>query len=252
MEKIICKKCGISKDATKDNFYWRNDSNSWKSVCRNCILLASKEKYRKEIDLFKQKSLEYRRRNHDKIIAMMTEYNSRPEVKARMRKYRINNRKKLRKKEKAWREKNPIRAKEIARRKRIKSYKNPLVRIRHNISRGINFALHRQGSSKAGESIMKKLEFSIEELRIHLEKLFEPWMSWNNYGPYNKNWDNNDVKTWTWQIDHIIPQSEFKYDSMDHPDFHKCWALENLRPYSARANSVDGSNRSRHKGNNAN
>ena len=33
-----------------------------------------------------------------------------------------------------------------------------------------------------------------------------------------------------WNIDHIIPQSRFSYDSLDHPDFLKCWALENLRP----------------------
>jgi len=31
-------------------------------------------------------------------------------------------------------------------------------------------------------------------------------------------------------IDHIIPQSKLRYDSLDHPNFQKCWALENLRP----------------------
>jgi len=33
-----------------------------------------------------------------------------------------------------------------------------------------------------------------------------------------------------WEIDHVIPQVYFKYDSADHPAFAACWALENLQP----------------------
>lgn len=73
-------------------------------------------------------------------------------------------------------------------------------------------------------------------------------MNWNNWGVYSsKTWNDNDQLTWTWNIDHIIPHSTFKYDSMEHPDFHKCWELSNLRPYSAKLNVIDGSNKIRHK-----
>ena len=48
-------------------------------------------------------------------------------------------------------------------------------------------------------------------------------MSWKNYGTY-------------WQIDHIIPQTYFEFDSLDHPNFVKCWCLENLRPLKADEN----------------
>jgi 5-methylcytosine-specific restriction endonuclease McrA len=48
-------------------------------------------------------------------------------------------------------------------------------------------------------------------------------MTWDNYGRYEKGKEK-------WQIDHIIPQSKLLYDSMDHSNFRKCWALENLRP----------------------
>ena len=62
-------------------------------------------------------------------------------------------------------------------------------------------------------------------------------MNWNNYGNYRLNsWNDFDQSTWKWNIDHIIPQSMFNYDSMQHPDFYKCWALENLRPLSAKKN----------------
>lgn len=37
-------------------------------------------------------------------------------------------------------------------------------------------------------------------------------------------------------IDHIIPQSALLYNSLEHPNFLKCWALENLRPLDAREN----------------
>lgn len=34
---------------------------------------------------------------------------------------------------------------------------------------------------------------------------------------------------------------------MNEENFKKCWALSNLRPYSAKQNLLDGANRKRHK-----
>jgi hypothetical protein len=73
-------------------------------------------------------------------------------------------------------------------------------------------------------------------------------MNWNNYGKYDSNsWDDDDSSTWTWQLDHIIPHSTFKYSSMEDEDFKKCWSLDNLRPLSSKQNLIDGINRTRHK-----
>lgn len=94
---------------------------------------------------------------------------------------------------------------------------------------------------KNGNSILKFLPYTIQELKLHLEKQFESWMTWENHGVYNvKIWQDNDQSTWTWQIDHIIPQSDFTYTSMEDENFKKCWSLENLRPYSAKQNIIDG------------
>ena len=72
-------------------------------------------------------------------------------------------------------------------------------------------------------------------------------MNWNNRGIYKVNtWQDNDVSTWKWNIDHIIPQSCLPYTSMEDDNFKKCWALENLRPYSAKLNVLDGVLRARH------
>jgi hypothetical protein len=69
-------------------------------------------------------------------------------------------------------------------------------------------------------------------------------MNWNNYGIYYTNlWNDNDPSTWVWNIDHIIPQSKLPYTSMEDDNFKKCWALDNLRPYSAKQNIIDGNKR---------
>jgi len=95
------------------------------------------------------------------------------------------------------------------------------------------------------------LDYSMQELKEHLESKFEYWMSWNNYGIYNpEKWNDNDPSTWTWQIDHIIPKSTFNYKSVNDEEFKKCWSLDNLRPYSAKLNIIEGSNRIRHKNQN--
>ena len=60
------------------------------------------------------------------------------------------------------------------------------------------------------------LGYTPKELMAHLESQFTDGMSW----------DNMDE----WHVDHIRPQASFNYDSTEHPDFKKCWALNNLKP----------------------
>lgn len=117
---------------------------------------------------------------------------------------------------------------------------NPLYKIRASVSSSINIYLKNHGFSKNNKSISKYLPYTTNELKIHLESQFESWMTWKNYGTYRKNnWDDNNKLTWSWQIDHIIPQSNFKYSSMGDEEFKKCWALNNLRPYSSKQNLLD-------------
>lgn len=114
-------------------------------------------------------------------------------------------------------------------------------RLRHNVSRTINKYLKLSNSSKHGNSILDFLPYAMHELKAHLERQFEPWMSWDNYGSYCADkWNDNDPTTWAWQVDHIIPQSKLLYSSMTDDNFQKCWALENLRPLSAKQNLLDG------------
>jgi hypothetical protein len=115
------------------------------------------------------------------------------------------------------------------------------------VSTAIFTGLKNNNGSKCGVSIILALPYTIGELKLYLESLFEPWMTWENRGRYvAKKWDDNDPTTWRWQLDHIIPQADLPYDSMEHPNFKKCWALSNLRPLSAKTNVLDGIHKVRH------
>lgn len=130
---------------------------------------------------------------------------------------------------------------------KIKRKNNFAFRVRPIISNSIYCCLKNNNCLKSN-SIKSKLPFKLEDLKMHLESLFEPWMNWNNWGKYIKaKWDDNDQSTWTWQIDHIIPHSTFKYKSMDDELFIKCWSLDNLRPYSSKLNQLDGCTKIRHE-----
>lgn len=118
-------------------------------------------------------------------------------------------------------------------------YSDPQFKFRRLVSISIARSLKNNGSSKGNQSITKYLPYTMQELKDHLESLFESWMNWSNHGSYNYNeWKDDDPSTWKWQIDHIIPNSSFNYTSMEDDDFKLCWALENLRPLSAKKNNM--------------
>lgn len=121
---------------------------------------------------------------------------------------------------------------------------DPAYKLRYSMSIDIVHALKKNNGSKKSCSCLKYLPYTIEELKQHIESLFEPWMNWTNQGKYNpKTWDDNDSSTWTWHLDHIIPQSKLLYSSMEDENFRLCWDLSNLRPYSAKQNILDGNRR---------
>lgn len=78
------------------------------------------------------------------------------------------------------------------------------------------------GGSKGGRRTIDLLDFTVSDLRKHLERQFTPGMSWDNYGD--------------WQIDHIIPLASFEYETPEDPSFKFAWSLTNLQPLWAEEN----------------
>jgi len=137
--------------------------------------------------------------------------------------------------------------KRLKKRAKILRQTDPHFVLHKSISLAIWKTLKTNNGSKNGNSCLKFLSYTTDELKLYLESLFESWMTWDNYGVYNpKTWDDNDQTTWTWQLDHITPQSDLPYASMEDENFKKCWSLSNLRPLNAKKNNSDGVKRIRH------
>jgi len=100
--------------------------------------------------------------------------------------------------------------KESRKREYIRIKNNSHLRLRSRISILINSRLKRRFFSKEHKSIFNFLPWTVEELERHLEKLFQPGMSWQNYGLYG------------WHIDHKIPDSYFNYQSVNDEEFKQC------------------------------
>lgn len=198
------KKCTICRQyKTKDNFSLKKDKRSDKSknTIYNCYCKICQKEYSKIRDK------NYRENNKEKIKENWKNYvkNNKDKVKKVMKKY-------ISKKE----EQDPS----------YKLRKILIFKILKNVKKNTEF---------------DSMPYTIESLRLHLESLFEPWMNWDNWGKYDpKTWNDNDVTTWKWNIDHIIPKCNYKYSSTDDEEFKQCWALTNLRPYSAKLNVLEG------------
>jgi len=223
----ICCKCKIT--LSLNNFHKLTRSkNGYRSDCKGC-----RKQYRLEnIDSIKLQDKIFRNKHKNKRNnASKIYYANNIDAKKKYdKKYYLNNKKKI--------------ILNHNEHNKIKRKININFRLRSIISVAIGTGLKKQNSSKNNKSCLKYLDYTMQELKVHLEKQFEPWMNWTNHGKYNVNlWNDNDSSTYTWQIDHIIPQSKLLYISMEDESFKKCWALKNLRPYSAKTNLLDGNRR---------
>lgn len=248
-----CSKCGVEKENSQ--FSTNNKQ------CKECVSEYKKEWYNSNKQSILQQQKEYREDNKDAITQQKKEYriSNLESIIQYQNSYYENNKDQILNSNKKWQDLNPeymveyrtINKNTIAiynhnyyqnnkielnndRKTKYKS--DPQFRIRLLFSTAINSKLNKQG-----DSYLLHIVYSIQELKEHLEKQFEPWMTWENQGKYNpKTWDDNDPSTWKWQIDHIIPHATFRYTSMEDQAFKECWALYNLRPLSAKQNIIDG------------
>jgi hypothetical protein len=247
----VCTKCGINKDILFYNKQIDNDRYIYSSQCKDCISEYKKEYAKINKDKLKQKRKEYYQENTEILINRSKKHYQ--ENKEQKKEYDKNRRaadpEKFRQQSGQYYYDNKEDCIERGRKLKNKKYKESIFfKLRNRLSCEINRALHKNGSSKNGHSILEYLPYSIEELKEYLEARFESWMNWDNWGTYDSvSWDNNDSSAWAWQLDHIIPQGDLPYISMLSENFNKCWALENLRPLSAKQNILDGVRRTRHK-----
>lgn len=188
-------------------------------------------------DEIKLMAASYRARNRDRIKVNAKAYKEshKEEIKAATLAYVERNRDLIAAKEKAYRAAHrteiqarlkPYMREYIKRRKAI----DPQFKIKMDLSCQIYITLRKRGLSKNGHKWETMVGYTAQELREHLERQFTPEMTWENHGSY-------------WHIDHIRPQSWFRYDTTECPEFKACWALSNLQPLDARTNRSKGNRR---------
>ena len=167
--------------------------------------------YLKNKETIKQKTKTYRENNSDKYKEYLREYNkeNREYLSESKKEYYIKNKDRFTE----YRKNNKDRKNKWA----CDRMKNDICfKMRLYVSIFVREALKKQGKSKNNPT-WSKLPYTPQQLKGHLESQFDSNMTWDNYGLY-------------WNIDHIYPQSKLLYDSLDHPNFLKCWSLNNLRP----------------------
>ena len=250
---IKCKICEKEKIA-KDNFYIRrirlSKGDYYGTFAKECIDCLRK-KTKQNGKLFNVKLIEEQTKKRQcrkcLVIKELNAANFRLTQKKYLRRICLDcDRKEANESTK----KRLIYARESIRSAKRKYQKNrrkrdPVYKMRKYISTAIYRMLKSKGAVK-DSSIMNYLPYSIKQLNEYIENKFDFWMTWDNIGRFNnKTWDNNDSSTWVWNLDHIIPQSDLPFVSMEEENFKKCWALINLRPYSAKQNLIDGNRRNR-------
>lgn len=70
------------------------------------------------------------------------------------------------------------------------------------------------------------VDYTLDDLRRHLESKFVDGMTWENMGQ--------------WHIDHRRPRSSFSYTKPEDAEFKECWSLANLQPLWAVENLRKG------------
>jgi len=230
-------------------------SKEWKKNNPEKVKINRRNYYKNNLEKVKEQNKKWREDNPEKVIESVKKWQeNNPEKckeydknyyknnKEKIKKYYKDNLEKIKEKKKIYQQNNPEKVKEINRkwkknnhikinkycqnRKKIDIH----FRLRKNISSFINGRLKRRLLNKNGKSTFSFLPYTVDNLKKHLESLFEPWMNWDNYG----------YGLGKWVIDHKKPDSLFHYTSVEDAEFKKCWALENLQPLGWKENNEKG------------
>jgi hypothetical protein len=204
-----CSKCNIVKELNE--FYKRKDSkDGYRKECKKCkdevvkkYSENNKEKiseykhnfYLENIEIIKERSYEWSLNNPDRIKEIGKKW--------RTNNKEIVNKAYLRRKErnpnqsKQYRDKNKDRMNEQQTQKRRT---DPLYKLSCSMRSMLLKAFKRNGYKKASRT-NEILCCSFEELKIYIESKFEDWMTWENHGKYNGDFNCG------WDFDHITPLS---------------------------------------------
>ena len=233
-----CSKCPAVLPAT-DEFFYRAESNrdGLRSWCKKCSNAIRKAAYAKNPEYFKTKARAWAEKNPERVrenarIGARRRYRANPEKgRQAVRSWQARNRGKSLKSKLAWHFKNRERSLANNRRwksknkQHIKEYKklNHAVRLMRDLDYRLRILLRnrikkavRAKGTKRCASTEQLIGCTVEQLRVYLERLFSPGMTWDNYGPDG------------WHVDHIKPCARFDLTKPEQQ--RECFHYSNLQP----------------------
>jgi len=201
--------CSLCKEI-KDLIEFKKDKrrpDGFSSHCKSCSRISALKYYHKTKDVRKDKINSDRRKNH---------FKNREKENKNSKVYKEENKNSIKEYNKRYREENIDKIKFIHKeysknnREKVIEYNRNYINTRlktddvfkltHYIRSSIRKSFKRNGFSKKSRTF-QILGCSYIEFKLYLESKFELWMTWDNYGKYNGDFD------YGWDIDHITPLS---------------------------------------------
>jgi 5-methylcytosine-specific restriction endonuclease McrA len=246
-----CSKCGAIKSINDFNKH-PNAKGGLRPDCKSCVSVWKRGYRAKNREMLKEKDRAYALANPEKVSLTKSRWAAEhpDKIKETGRKFRENHPEHEKIRHKKYSSEHHERINENAR-KRYKlnpgpqiqamlkwrrnnpdKYRDTYLKTGRKIRSTIEGKLNNMMGRGIWTAIKKKkrglrwetfVDFSLAQLKKHLEKQFTEGMTWENQGTF-------------WHVDHIIPRSVFKFKSPEDHDFKRCWALKNLRPLSATEN----------------
>jgi 5-methylcytosine-specific restriction endonuclease McrA len=181
--------------------------------------------YLKNREAVRARAKRYYEANKDKLLPAQRERSraNREVLAIKERAWRQANKDRILERNRRWRAANPEKDRQHARDKYQRYKQNPSWRLTRVMRAGMWKSL--KGVKGSGRWF-DLLDYTVDELRAHIERQFLKGMSWGNFGE--------------WHVDHIVPLSSFSFTGPHDPEFKRAWALSNLRPLWAAENMSKG------------
>lgn len=219
----ICNTCKVEKDESQFRTKpGRNGTRRLAHECKTCSSIKSKNRYANESEEDRarrvSKAKTWKASNRDVFIGLKRKYRLIKKIDKlssiphdhHVKIYIKYNEKQLK----------------VKHDQHVKEWRSDEARIsrwdyKHNVNAMLYAKLKRgvyrcMGNKATGSDWFKHLGYTIDELRLHLEKQFTYGMTWENRRE--------------WHIDHIVPLCAFTIESVASEEFKACFGLHNLRP----------------------
>ncbi len=212
METKICNKCNLEKNI-KDFHKDSSKPDNLRSTCKIC----TNKTVIKYNELNKENIKEKKHINY---------INNREKISNEMKNYYQDNKEVIKNNSKSYYSANKININKVTVNKRkIRYQTDRFFALKENIRTNLTKLFRVTRTNKTNKTI-DIIGCSFEELKQHIESLWEPWMSWDNYGLYNGQLNHG------WDLDHKIPIASAKTEA----DIIKLNHFSNFQPLCSYTN----------------